>query len=66
MVIFEMSKFGTDLDERLLLRGNFSIQRQRKLVSAIKLIEHMGAEVPYSFKDVSRGPLYGKLTTRHQ
>ena len=26
---------------------------------------HMGAEASYSFKEVSRGPLYCKLTTRH-
>ena len=28
-------------------------------------IWHMGAEAPYSFKEVSGGPPYCKLTTRH-
>ena len=27
--------------------------------------QHMGAEAPYSFKEVSGGPPYYKLTTRH-
>ena len=29
------------------------------------VMEHMGAEAPYSFKEVSGGPPYCKLTTRH-
>ena len=29
------------------------------------LAEHMGAEPENSFKGVAKGPLYGKLTTRH-
>lgn len=33
--------------------------------SSESLRTHMGAEAPYSFKEVSGGPPYCKLTTRH-
>ena len=36
------------------------------LPTFVRFILHMGAEPQNSFKGVARGPLYGKMTRRHQ
>ena len=66
LILLKIIIFFSDYEQCLMLHVGLVHQRNFNKVWVIVNGPHMGPEVPNSFKEVSRGDQYGKLTGRHQ